>query len=163
MCLCFAECDQLLFNSQITVLSDQFIDGREISDQPVFYSPIYWDGDHYIEIKQYSISQNAYLFWGQYLAQTNRTGSILDPLPAPLTGNIYNQSDSNDIALGLFSGSAAVTKKIIIIPLFLQTYLLESIAYYYIKPGDCQYTYPNALNDDAIPAGWEDAQVMDFR
>jgi hypothetical protein len=162
-CTCFAFCEQFLNNSEINVLSDQFINGREITEQPVFNSPVYWFGVHYIEIKQYSISQEAYLFWEQYLAQTNRTGSILDPLPAQLTGNIYNQADSNDIALGLFSGSAATTKKVIIIPFFLQTYLLESIAYYYIKQGDCQFTYPNTLDDDAIPAGWEDAQVIDFK
>jgi hypothetical protein len=162
-CTCSAFCEQLVNNNQINVLSDQFTDGNEITEQPVFYSPVYWFGYHYIQIKQYSISQQAYLFWEQYLAQTNRTGSILDPLPAPLTGNIYNQADSNDIALGLFSASAAFTKKIIIIPYFLQTYLLESTASFYIKPGDCHFDYPNSLEDDAIPEGWEDAEVIDFR
>ena len=162
-CSCFALCEQYLEENQINVLSDQFIDGREILDQPVFYSPVYWFGDHYLEIKQYSISQEAYLFWEQYLAQTNRTGSILDPLPAPLNGNIYNQADSNSIALGLFSASAVYTKKVIIIPLFLQTYLLESIAGYYDKSGDCQSVYPDVLDDDAVPAGWDDAQIIDMQ
>jgi hypothetical protein len=160
---CFAFCEQFLDETQINVLSDQFIDGREIVQQPVFYSPVYWDGIHYIEMKQYSISQEAYLFWEQYLAQTNRTGSILDPLPAPLTGNIYNQADSNDLALGLFSGSAVYSKKVIIVPFFLQTYLLEAIAGSFIQTGDCHSDYPNSLDDDAIPAGWEDAQVIDLR
>jgi hypothetical protein len=159
---CYALCEQFLDETQINVLSDQFIDGREITEQPVFYSPVYWDGVHYIEMKQYSISQEVYLFWEQYLAQTNRTGSILDPLPAPLTGNIFNQADSNDIALGVFSGSASYSKKVIIVPLFLQKYLLESIAGPYIKQGDCHFDYPNSLEDDAIPPGWEDAQVIDL-
>jgi hypothetical protein len=163
MCTCFALCEQFLAEDQINVLSDQYIDGHEITQQPVFFSPVYWTGVHYIEIKQYSISQEAYLFWQQYLAQTDRTGSILDPLPAPLIGNIYNQADSTDIALGLFSASAAITKKIIIIPFSLQEYLLESIAFYFIKPGDCHQDYPNSLDDDAIPAGWEDAQIIDAR
>jgi Domain of unknown function (DUF4249) len=162
-CSCFALCEQFLNNGEINVLSDQFIDGREITEQPVFYSPVYWFGVHYIEIKQHSISQGAYLFWEQYLTQTNRTGSILDPLPAQLAGNIYNQADSNDIALGLFSVSAVYTKKLIIVPFFLQTYLLESIAGSYDQQGNCQLTYPNALNDDAVPPGWENAQVINFR
>jgi hypothetical protein len=163
MCTCFAFCEQFLAENQVDVLSDQFIDGHEITQQPVFYSPVYWDGVHYIQIKQYSISQEAYLFWEQYLAQTDRTGSILDPLPAPLTGNIYNQADSTDIALGLFSASAAISKKIIIIPFSLQEYLLESIAMYFIQPGDCHQDYPNSLDDDTIPSGWEDAQIIDVR
>ena len=163
ICTCFALCEQFLPNYQINVLSDQFIDGHEITQQPVFYSPVYWYGTHYIEIKQYSISREAYLFWEQYLAQTNRTGSILDPLPAPLKGNVFNLADSNNIALGLFSVSAATTQKIIIIPFFLKRYLLESIAGFYDQPGDCQLTYPNTLNDDAVPPGWENAQVIDLR
>jgi hypothetical protein len=161
-CLCFALCEQFQPDDQINVLSDQFIDGGEISRQPVFYSPIYWEGSHYIEIKQYSLSQEAYQFWEQYLNQTNRTGSILDPLPASLTGNIYNQADSTDIALGLFSASAATTKKVIIMPDFLQIYLLESIAGYYDQPGECDMTYPNTLPDNAIPPGWDSAQVIEM-
>jgi hypothetical protein len=162
MCLCYAECDQFLANNQINVLSDQYIDGREISDQPVFYSPVYWNGNHYIEIKQYSITQEAFLFWQQYLVQTNLTGSILDPLPAPLRGNMYNQADSTDIALGLFSASAATSKKIIIVPAFLQIYLLESIVGPFIVQGDCQDAFSNALPDNSAPTGWGNAQVINL-
>lgn len=158
-----ALCEQFLPNDQINVLSDQFIDGREILHRPVFYSPIYWHGIHFIEIKQYSISRNAYQFWQQYLAQTNRTGSILDPLPAPLIGNMYNQADSNDIALGLFSASDVYKKKIIIIPFFLQEYWLLSIAGEYIKLGDCQFVFPNTLPDDTDAPGWENAEEIDLR
>jgi hypothetical protein len=160
MCSCYALCEQLQYDNQVNVLSDQFIEGHEIRDQPVYYSPVYWKGIHYVQIKQSSISQQAYEFWEQYLNQTNRTGSILDPLPAPLIGNIYNQADTTDIALGLFSGSATITKKVIIIPDFLQTYLLEAIAGSYIKAGDCHFDYPNSLQDDAIPGGWDGAQVI---
>jgi hypothetical protein len=52
------------------------------------------------------LNQDIYLFWQQYLQQTNRTGSILDPLPASLIGNIHNATDSNDVALGYFETSA---------------------------------------------------------
>jgi hypothetical protein len=161
-CTCGAFCSQLLGDNDIHVLSDEFIDGREIK-LPMFYSPIYWTGIHYVQIKQYSISQTAYVFWEQYLAQTDRTGSILDPLPAPLTGNIYNQADSNDIALGLFSASAVFTRKIIIIPYFLSLEYLEGIISPYIEDGDCHADYPNSLDDDEVPPGWDDAQIIDLR
>jgi Domain of unknown function (DUF4249) len=163
-CTCAALCAQLLNNDQINILSDQFIDGREILQQPVFYSPVYWYGRHFIEIKQYSISEQAYLFWEQYLTQTNRTGSILDPLPAPLIGNVYSQADSNDIALGLFSASAVFSKKIVISLFYpvLQEYLLESIAGEYIKIGECHRTYSNSLPDDTDPPGWENAEEIDL-
>jgi hypothetical protein len=156
-----ATCEQLLVNNNINILSDQFINGREII-QPVFYSPVYWHGIHFIEIKQYSISNGDFIFWKQYLGQTNNTGSILDPLPGTLIGNVYNQADSNDVALGFFSASDIFTKKIKIIPFFLQDYLLLDIAGQYIEEGDCHLIYPNTLADYASPAGWENAEEIDF-
>lgn len=163
VCSCGAFCDQLIVGDQVNIFSDQFSNGREIIGQPVFYSPIYWYGYHYIEIKQYSLNRQAYQFWEQYLAQTNRTGSILDPLPASLIGNIYNLADSNNLALGYFSASAAFTKKIVIKPDFLQTYWLEVTASFFIEQGSCQMVYPNTLPNDAIPTGWENAEVIDMR
>jgi hypothetical protein len=158
---CCSFCEQLLADNQINILSDQFIDGHEIV-QPVFYSPIYWFGIHYIEIKQYSVTKDVYLFWQSYLDQTNRTGTTLDPLPAPLIGNIYNAADSNDFALGYFETLDVYTKKVVIKLYFLQEYWLESIAGQYIKQGYCHDAYPNTLDNNAIPAGWENAEVIEL-
>jgi len=161
-CSCYAFCVQYLSNDQINIFADQFTDGNEIV-QPVFYSPIYWMGVHFIQVNQYSISRTAYEFWQTFLEQTNRTGSILDPLPASLTGNIYNIADSGDRALGYFSASMVASKKVKITPEFLQEYYLRSIAGAYIKQGDCQYVFPNALNDDESPPGWETAESIELK
>ena len=109
-----------------------------------------------------SLNKDLYVFWQQYLQQTNRTGSILDPLPSSLIGNIHNQSDSNDVALGYFQTSAIITKKVIIIPHSIQLYILESTAAQYIPMGDCHGSIPNTLDDDAMPPGWENAEIIDF-
>ncbi|HEY4874203.1 MAG TPA: DUF4249 domain-containing protein, partial [Puia sp.] len=159
MCVCYAECDQYVENTQINVLSDQLTNGNEII-QPVFYSPIYWFGDHYVEVRQYSLNQDSYIFWQQYIQQTTRTGSILDPLPSSLIGNIHNAADSTDNALGYFEASAVNSKKIVIEPFFLQQYYLESVAGQYIPMGDCHLSIPNSLADDMSPVGWENAQVI---
>jgi hypothetical protein len=162
-CQCDALCEQFVQDNDVNILSDQFIDGKEMN-QPVFYSAIYWYGKHYIEVKQYSITRTAYQFWKQFLDQTNRTGSTLDPLPGSLTGNIYNVADSNDIALGLFSASDVYTKRIVIVLFNLQQYWLESIAGDFIKPGFCEAAYPNSLPDTSSgPQGWGDAQEIDIR
>ena len=165
-CSCFALCEQYITTSQINVFSDKLVNGNEII-QPVFYSPLYWFGSHFIEVKQYSLNEDIYLFWQLYLQQTNLTGSILDPLPASLFGNIHNALDSNDIALGYFEASAVTTKKVVVIPFFLQEYYLESVAGEYIAGehiggGDCHLAYPNSLDDDASPTGWENAQEIDL-
>ena len=89
-----------------------------------------------------------------------------------LVGNIHNATDTNDVALGYFETSAVVTKKVIILPFFLQEYYLESVAGQYIAgkyvgtsgphPGDCHAAYPNSLNDDTDPTGWGNAQEIDL-
>ncbi|HEY4874202.1 MAG TPA: DUF4249 domain-containing protein [Puia sp.] len=160
-CVCNAYCELSFNDNQINILSDQLVNGNEIR-QPVNYSPLYCQGSHYIEIKQYSLNEDSYIFWEQYLAQTNRTGSILDPLPASLIGNIYNTSDSSDIAVGYFEASAVFNKKVIITPLFLQVYYLLSVASEYVPMGDCHLVFPNSLEDDAVPSGWENAEIIEM-
>lgn len=160
-CTCHAFCVQSIENKQINILSDKLINAKEII-QPVFYSPLYSQGKHFIEIKQYSLDPDIYLFWQQYLDQTSRTGSILDPLPAPLTSNIYNENDTNDIALGYFGCSAITTKKVIIVPFFLQVYYLLSVAGEYVSMGDCNQDYPNSLADDTDPSGWGNAEIIEM-
>lgn len=162
MCKCYALCEQYVEDNQINVLSDKLVNGREITRE-VFYSPIYWYGKHFLAIKQYSLNKDAYYFWQQYIAQTTRTGSILDPLPSSLLGNIYNEVDSNDIALGLFSASEVFIKKVIIIPYSYQEYWLRSTATEFIKQGDCHVAYPNSLRDLEEPSGWQNADTIEFR
>jgi len=160
-CTCHALCDEYVADGGINVLSNQLINGREII-QTAYNIPIYWLGKDFVQVNQYSISENVYEFWEQYEAQTNRTGSILDPLPAPVIGNIYNAIDSTDIALGIFSASAGASQRLVIVPFNLQQYWLESIAGEFIQPGDCQVVYPGALPDDTDPPGWENAPVLNL-
>jgi Domain of unknown function (DUF4249) len=164
MCTCFALCEEentAAGQGQVNVFSNQLSEGQEII-RPVYYSPVYWFGDHYVEIDQYSLTLESYQFWEQYLAQTDRTGSILDPLPSPVIGNIYNAADSTELALGIFSASDVYREKVVLVPFFLQEYELQSVAGQNILKGDCQVTYPNALPDNTAPPAWDSAQVIDI-
>ena len=69
--------------------------------------------------------------------QTSRTGSIFDPLPASLEGNIYNINQPNELALGYFGASAVSYKRIVIVPMYLKEHLLQGIAGIFIEEGDC--------------------------
>jgi hypothetical protein len=161
--LCCSLCEQYLPDNQVTVYSDQFTDGKEILDQPVYYSPVYWFGKHFVEIKQSSISEDVYLFWRQYLDQTDRTGGTLDPLPGPIIGNVFNSADSSELAFGVFSASDVYTKQVVFIPFFLQEYLLLSIAGQYIGTGYCDAAFPNTLPNNTDPPGWGNAEIIDLR
>lgn len=134
------------------VFSDRYINGNEIKKRLALFSPI--DGlvplsKHYAEIKQMSISAEAYLFWQQYEEQKTRTGSIFDPLPATIIGNIVNEKNNKDFALGFFGVSAVSVKRLIIDPSNINFSTESSID---LRPplvettrpsGNCEATYPS--------------------
>lgn len=153
-------CRQLHRSSGINVLSDQSLNGKSILHHWVHRSPIYWFGRHYIEVKQLSLSREAFVFWQKVDEQTARTGSIFDPLPAPLEGNIYNVHRPDELALGYFGASAVSSKRIIIVPMYLKEHLLQGIAGIFIGQGDCSVLYPESVYDLGAPPGWENEERL---
>lgn len=116
---CLGSCWTYNTSSSANVYTDKFINGNFITKKLVFFSPI--DSDvplsrHYAEIRQMSVSEEAYLFWTQYEEQRTRTGSIFDPLPSTIIGNIVNLKDDKDFALGFFGVSAVNTKRLRVEP-----------------------------------------------
>ncbi len=152
---CFQTCYQFFEDSDVHILSDAGINGDEVRYQPVVVSPYFWSGSHYINIKQLSLTEQAYAFWALYEQQTMRTGGILDPLPASLTGNIYNINDSTDAGLGYFECSDVASLKFIFTPFFVNGYITLANAGQYIGEGACYLTYAPAVTNP--PPGWETA------
>lgn len=153
---CYYYCYQPYNDPAIYIQSDQFINGSKLNFQPVLLTPYYYYGKHYIDIKQLSLTKEAYEFWRLYQEQTTRTGGILDPLPAPVQGNIYSLDDSTRLALGYFGASDVGSFKFVFAPIFIDTYLTFANTYLYISyDGMCQDVYPNAIKNP--PPGWENA------
>jgi hypothetical protein len=151
--ICHQYCFQYYEDHYINVLSDKKINGNEIRFQRALVSPFYWAGRHYAVVKQLSLTQQAYQFWESYKQQTERTGGILDPLPSSLKGNVYNKNDPNDLALGYFEASDAVSLQLVVVPVF--TYLDEvtTPAKRYLIPGACHIVLPNATENS--PSDWQ--------
>ncbi|WP_337041653.1 DUF4249 domain-containing protein [Emticicia sp. 17c] len=135
----------------INVFADTYINGKDIKKRLVHFSPIDPDAPlakHYIEVKQMSISQEAYLFWEQYEEQRTRTGSIFDPLPSTIIGNVINEKDDKDFALGFFGVSGVTTRRLIVDP--SQVSFSNELSIGLVPPpvvtqkptSDCQTTYP---------------------
>jgi len=74
-------------------------------------------------IYQYSMSREAYSYWKSLQDITQNTGSLFDPTPAMVIGNIYNVIDPEKPVLGIFQASAVKQERIFIdrseIPEFL--------------------------------------------
>lgn len=67
-----------------------------------------------VEVEQRAITKEAYDFWLQLKKTTESLGSLFDPLPSQVTGNITNKNDSSQPVLGYFSGGTVSKKRIYI-------------------------------------------------
>ena len=64
----------------------------------------------------YTMDQSAFNFLSDVQAQLNSSGSIFDPAPQQLNGNIYNVRDESEVVLGYFGAFNITSKRIFIIP-----------------------------------------------
>lgn len=79
-----------------------------------------------LEIQQRALTKDAYDFWTQLKKTTENLGSLFDPLPSQVIGNIKSSTNSDKEVLGYFSGGHVVKKRIFItftdLPTDLQKY-----------------------------------------
>lgn len=151
--VCCQYCYYPIYGSGSDVQSDALVNGKAITRRPVHASPIYYPGQHFIEVRQYSLTRAAYQFWTRFEEQRKRTGSLFDPLPASIEGNVHSADDPNRLALGYFGASAVSTKRMIIPGDTLRVPRIE-IKYgtEFVKDGNCQRVY--SQGQLAKPEGW---------
>ncbi len=104
---------------------------------------------HYFNVRQLSISRDAYEYWRRVGEVVNNTGSVFDTPPAPIKGNLYNVNDENEVVLGYFEVSKAKMTRIFT-TLADVPYFLEKICVY--EPGKSRDQYdPTCLSCNAFP------------
>ncbi len=101
------------YGTLTNVLSDQLINGNRIAGRLVLTPPLVGLGAQYVEVRQYALSRAAYQYWILYEQQLSRTGTIFDPQPASIEGNVRAVADTNTLALGYFGASAVSRQRII--------------------------------------------------
>jgi len=69
-----------------------------------------------ILVKQYALSREAFEYWTDLAKTTQGTGSLFDPLPSQVTGNIKNVNDAQELVFGYFSAVTEQKKRIFIAP-----------------------------------------------
>jgi hypothetical protein len=67
-----------------------------------------------IEVEQYALTKEAYEYWELLKKTTENVGSLFDPQPSQVTGNIYCLSDPERKAIGFFSIGTVNKKRIFI-------------------------------------------------
>ena len=67
-------------------------------------------------VRQYAISKEAYEYWMALAKSTETTGSIFDPMPSLVTGNIHCETNAKELVFGFFSVGSSRQKRIFFEP-----------------------------------------------
>jgi tetrahydromethanopterin S-methyltransferase subunit B len=103
----------ILLGSTVKLSSDVIKD-LPLNIVPVITNKLY--RKYSIIIKQYGLSRQAFEYWTSLSKTTQGTGSLFDPLPSQVTGNILNTGDNKQLVFGYFSASTEESKRITITP-----------------------------------------------
>jgi hypothetical protein len=165
-CKCNTSCFVQADNNALNVLSDAQVNGNAVRRRAVYFSPLYTTGNHYVEIAQYSMSREAFQFWLRYQEQSTRTGSIFDPIPAPIEGNIVNAANPNDLALGYFGASAVYRVRYVFNPDTNDPDFIDKLppprfnGERVNRDGGCTKVFDTTLGTGIWPiAGWENEKL----
>jgi hypothetical protein len=95
-----------------------------------------------ILVKQFAMSKAAYEYWENLKRNTELTGSIFDPQPSQVTGNIRCTTNPEEPVLGFISASTVQEQRIFVANNSLEHWGFQTI------PGDCstQVVPPDSFN-----------------
>ncbi len=92
--------------------------GDVITDLPLRFVPKEKLFTRYsILVEQFTLSKKAYLYWEAIYNQRKRTGSIFDPPPTSVEGNMVCVTDPSELVLGFFAGAGKSSKRLFVRPL----------------------------------------------
>ncbi len=92
---------------QVTLLNGEnfnasSIEKLQVADKILTPTEFEFRGRHYFLVNQQSITEQAHNYWANINQIANQSGSIFDPPPAAIRGNIYNPEDETEMVLGYF-------------------------------------------------------------
>jgi hypothetical protein len=103
-------------NQSLFVVNDDNFNGLSTRIPAAFIAD---DGFRFVnkyrmDLKQYSISQGAYRFLRLVKQQAEISGSIFDPPPATLRGNMLSLDNPDEVVLGYFMAGGETSRRIYI-------------------------------------------------
>jgi hypothetical protein len=119
-------CWKSVSSSQIAIGTTEHLVSDVVRDHPLY---IISTADsrlrirYSVLIRQYSMSRETYSYWKNLLDITRNTGSLFDPAPSQVTGNIYDRDEPGNPVLGIFQASAVTMQRIFIERSGLPAYL----------------------------------------
>lgn len=141
--LCWANVGSI--NTRVAATDDRLTNGR-LFEHPVAIIPADIPTMYRIRIRQYSLTAEAYEFWRLLNEQQSNVGSIFDPPPAQIKGNLYSTTNPEERVFGYFTASA-MTDDYKMVPRYL--YAPFPGPPWVIPEGDCRLVdiYPNVTDE----------------
>ena len=104
--------ETLDFN-QLELLDAREIEGNELRKKKIFSMPLdsRFAWQYCFHIQQFSMSEEEYIYWSNIQEILNTGGSLFDPPPGTVKGNLFNPADENDQILGFFSVASVSYKR----------------------------------------------------
>lgn len=103
---CGDNCWEIFYNKELNVFNDIYTNGNPINNRLIAKIPFYNATGALIEIKQQSVSSNAYRYLKLLADQVQNNGSLVDTPPQALIGNIKNIQKPDEIITGFFMVSS---------------------------------------------------------
>ena len=140
----------------IEIATSRHLTGDIIKDHPLYYISQKSNrlGIIYsMLVRQYSLSAESYSFWKRLQDINQNMGSLFDPTPMAVNGNIHHVSDPEIPVLGYFQASAVSTKRLFIEHSDLPDKMVISTGYDYCEVTILEDpTQPQI--DDMFKQGW---------
>ncbi len=67
-----------------------------------------------ILVRQYGLTEKAYQYWQNVMKNSEKLGSIFDPQPTEIKGNLYSATNANEVVIGFISAGTVEEKRLFI-------------------------------------------------
>jgi hypothetical protein len=101
----------------INIASSRSLNVDRISDYPLMYVSTASDRlkvRYSLLVKQYGLSEASYNYWKELKNVTENLGTLFDPQPSIVKGNVYNIDNEQEIVLGYFDATTVSEQRIFI-------------------------------------------------
>ncbi|MBC3785686.1 DUF4249 domain-containing protein [Spirosoma utsteinense] len=108
---CRTPCWEIITNSTINLFDDQLSNGGALANRNVGQVPLLTRQPALLEVRQLSLTREAYQFYQRLQQQTQNTGGIADTPPSAPVGNLHNMANREEVVVGFFTASAVSTAR----------------------------------------------------
>jgi len=112
-------CYRSLVSEEILIGTTRQLEEDVIRDFPLLFvdaqsGKVYWD--YSLRVKQYALSEEEFAYLEAMKANTETTGSLFDPIPTEIRGNIMDLNDPERPVIGYFGASTVSEQRIFLHP-----------------------------------------------